>query len=107
MAVLLLDHEVKEGEQPEAVDLRVIAGLCAEDWGWYRTVTMNLERVDRLVAGWEDPERSRVRERLGRLRQAIEAAPKSLGWQVRARVGEAVRWYQTPIRVAEGPLAIG
>lgn len=110
MAVLLLDHEVKEGEQPEAVDLRVIAGLCAEDWGWYRTVTMNLERVDWLVAGWEDPERSRVRERLGRLRQAIEAAPKSLGWQVRARVGEAVRWYQTPIRVEEGPrpdLAIG
>ena len=27
---------------------------------------------------------------------AIEAAPKSIGWRTRARVGERVRWYETP-----------
>lgn len=110
IAVMLLDHEVVEGEQPEAVDLRVIAGLCAEDWGWYRTVTMNLERTARQIEGWEEPARGRVRERLERLRQAIETAPKSLGWQIRARLGDAVRWYQAPIRPEEGPrpdMAIG
>ncbi|GBD08529.1 hypothetical protein HRbin22_00769 [Candidatus Thermoflexus japonica] len=110
IAVLLLDHEVVEGEQPETVDLRVITGLCAEDWGWYRTVTMNLERAARQVEEWEEPARGRVRERLERLRRAIEAAPKSLGWQMRARLGDAVRWYQTPIRPEEGPrpdMAIG
>lgn len=110
IAVLLLDHEVGEGEAAETVDLRVVAGLCAEDWGWYRTVTLNLERAARPIEGWEEPEREQVRRRLERLRQAIEAAPKSLGWQMRARLGEAVRWYQTPIRVEEGPrpdMAIG
>ncbi len=110
IAILLLDHEVVEGDQPESVNLRVIAGLCAEDWGWYRTATMNLERVARQVEGWEEPDRGRVRERLERLRRAIEAAPKSMGWQMRARLGETVRWYQTPLRVEEGPrpdMAIG
>ncbi len=110
IAVLLLDHEVIEGEQPETVDLRVIAGLCADDWGWYRTATLNLGRVARLIEGWEPEDRGRVRDRLERIRWAIEAAPKSLGWQMRARVGEAVRWYQVPIRIEEGPrpdMAIG
>ncbi|WP_376790929.1 hypothetical protein [Thermoflexus sp.] len=102
IAVLLLDHELVEGEQPEAVDLRVIVGLCADDWGWYRTTTMNLERVAQLIEGWERGDRELVRSRLERLRQAIEAAPKSLGWQMRARLGEAVRWYQIPIRIEEG-----
>ncbi len=110
IAVLLLDHEVVEGDQPEAVDLRAIAELCAEDWGWYRTATMNLERVARQVEGWEEPDRGQVRERLERLRRAIEATPKSLGWQMRARLGEAVRWYQTPVRIEGGArpdMAIG
>ncbi len=110
IAVLLLDHEVIEREQPETVDLRVIAGLCADDWGWYRTATLNLGRVARLIEGWELEDRERVRDRLERVRWAIEAAPKSLGWQMRARVGEAVRWYQVPIRIEEGQrpdMAIG
>ena len=110
IAVLLLDHEVVEGEQAEAVDLRAIVALCADDWGWYRTVTMNLERTARAVAGWEEAAREPVQRRLERIRQAIEAAPKSLGWQMRARLGEAARWYQTPLRVEEGPrpdLAMG
>jgi hypothetical protein len=33
------------------------------------------------------------------LLRAIEAAPKSLGWKARARVGERVRWYETPEEV--------
>ncbi len=30
---------------------------------------------------------------------AIDAAPKTLGWKARARVGERVRWYETPEEV--------
>jgi hypothetical protein len=37
-----------------------------------------------------------VAERIGRLEEAIEQAPKSRGWKIRARVGERVRWYATP-----------
>ena len=33
---------------------------------------------------------------LAALGRAIEAAPKSLRWKARARVGERVRWYEQP-----------
>jgi len=31
-----------------------------------------------------------------RLSQAMEAAPKSVRWKMRARVGEKVTWYELP-----------
>jgi hypothetical protein len=30
------------------------------------------------------------------LQEAIEAAPKTTKWKVRARVGDRVRWYEDP-----------
>jgi hypothetical protein len=31
-----------------------------------------------------------------RLRQAMDAVPKSVRWKMRARVGEKVTWYELP-----------
>ena len=40
------------------------------------------------------PDRERIRGRIGTVAAAMAAAPKTLGWQLRARVGRRVRWYQ-------------
>jgi hypothetical protein len=40
-----------------------------------------------------------VTAQIGLLRQAIDEAPKTRGWRMRSRVGERVRWYQTPEEV--------
>jgi hypothetical protein len=71
------------------------------DWGWWRTITLNLDRITALASGdgqrlvpaggKHDPV-----EQLAVLSQAIEATPKSLRWKARARVGERVRWYEQP-----------
>jgi hypothetical protein len=37
-----------------------------------------------------------VIKRIGQLQEAIERAPKSLAWRVRAAIGERVRWYELP-----------
>ena len=94
---MLHDHEVGHAGDPEKVDASFIASVCADDWGWYKTVTTNIERsvdlVDDFLAGQEkEVYVSRARQ----LRQTIEAAPKSLRWQTRARIGEARRWYDLP-----------
>jgi hypothetical protein len=47
---------------------------------------------DRLGPG----EAQAVAASAGRLRGAMEAAPKSLRWKMRARVGEKVTWYELP-----------
>jgi len=38
-----------------------------------------------------------LRECLEGLCQSIERAPKSVRWQMRARVGDSLRWYKTPV----------
>jgi hypothetical protein len=37
-----------------------------------------------------------AQQRLAHIAEAIDAAPKSRKWKLRARVGERVRWYEEP-----------
>jgi len=94
---LIEDHEIGETDDREVIDSRRIARLCGDDWGWYKTITMNIEKIvalaDDYLAG---EEKELVTGRLRRLHQIIEEAPKSMKWRMRARVGEKVRWYDLP-----------
>lgn len=94
---ILHDHELGEEDDPEKVDGAFIASICGDDWGWYKTVTMNIEKSIDLVDGFLAAEEKEVYlSRARQLRQMIETAPKSLRWQARARIGEARRWYDLP-----------
>jgi hypothetical protein len=75
-----------------------VADLCARDWGLYRTATLNLERLRTRLGGLElaSAERERIATGIAAVADAIEAAPKSRGWRMRARLGERVRWYEQP-----------
>jgi len=92
---LLADHDVGTGA--EAIDPARVVEVCAEDWGWTKTVTMNLEKaIAAAPAHLTGESPKRVERRARRLIQLIEEAPKSLGWQVRARMGERRPWYNVP-----------
>ena len=95
---LVDDHELGTGDNPETIDVAFITKLCGTNWGWYKTVTMNIDKVVALADDYlaEDEDRDTIVGRLQRLREEIEVAPKSLKWKVRARVGERVRWYDLP-----------
>lgn len=94
---LLLTHEVADHDN-ETINARRIAGLCAGDWGLYRTFQLNLERLRFELARLRltDEERDTVRSRVRALETAIENAPKSAKWKMRAKVGDRVRWYENP-----------
>jgi hypothetical protein len=95
---ILLDHEVTEGEGPDSVNASYISKLCADDWGVYKTFTTNLEKLVTYTEGIGlDPEQNRrIADQVGKLKNSIEAAPKSMGWKMRAAVGERKRWYELP-----------
>ncbi len=104
VGALLSEHDLGVGSQPETLDASHVSEVCAEDWGWFRTATTNLDMLMQVLPFWKDlPDRDKLRDRIGRLRKAIEGAPKSMRWQMRARVGETVRWYQTPIQDLTAP----
>ena len=95
---LFIDHDIGDGESGETVNGAYLAKLCGEDWGVYKTFTVNLDRLPAAAEayGLDDAEKKVVLDRVGRLRAMIEQAPKSMRWKMRAKVGERVQWYELP-----------
>ena len=95
-AALLATHPVGEAGDPgdpgEAIDPAYVAGLLARDWGFHHTATANLAALRDSPAGNGSAET--VRGRVDALLGAIDAAPKSVRWRARARVGERMQWWQ-------------
>ena len=94
---ILCDHELGRLGEEDKVDVDYIGSICADDWGWYKTVSLNIDKSIELVDDFlGDEEKESFVSRARRLSQSIEAVPKSLRWQARGRIGEARRWYDLP-----------
>ena len=93
---LLADHPVGG----DGIDPGRIAAVLGADWGFCHTVERNLDSIANLWAG--EPlagAKFDVASQVSGLKAMIEQAPKSFAWRARARVGERVRWYETPEEV--------
>jgi hypothetical protein len=97
LTALVLDHDVGPGDG-EMINGPYLARLCSNDWGTYKTFTMNLSRLETSAEGYglKESETDVVRGRVRRLVDTIEGEPKSLAWRMRARVGEKKTWYELP-----------
>src|SRR5262245_56891482 len=114
--ILLAEHPL--GKDDGDIDSRTGAGLISlprilahtsSDWGWWRTVTGNLDKLQAYLDTDVVPEdldvgdgrqaRLDPRPQIRDLRAAIDDAPKSTKWKLRARVGEKMTWYQEPEEV--------
>ena len=93
---LLLNNEIGS-ERDGRIDLERIASLCAQDWGLYKTTSINLNCVEDLLANKDleltTHERELIVGRVRQIQKAFEEMPKSLAWQMRDKVGTRVRWY--------------
>jgi hypothetical protein len=85
------------------LDTERFGQLLAADWGWWRTVTSNLDKLPGLAA--DKPElvpQSAPHDPLqhaARLAEHARAVPKGVKWKLRANVGDRVRWYEIPEEV--------
>ncbi|NIN69549.1 MAG: hypothetical protein GTO63_33680, partial [Anaerolineae bacterium] len=94
---ILYDYELGTGTEADKVDTDFISSICGDDWGWYKTVTLNIEKSIDLAHDLLPDQQAEVYvSRAGELREIVESAPKSLRWQARSRIGEARRWYDLP-----------
>ncbi|OGO70548.1 MAG: hypothetical protein A2Z37_11520 [Chloroflexi bacterium RBG_19FT_COMBO_62_14] len=94
--MLLLEHSLGDTDH-EIINTSRIAELCGQDWGLWRTVTMNLDKVRLLSQGYpqlSDEQKASVVGRLAGITERIEDEPKNLAWRLRARVGDRVKWYK-------------
>jgi hypothetical protein len=94
--VLLLEHPLVPDDR-EGIDSSYVAQLLAGDWGFYYTVTGNLEKLRKQAPEYgalQEGQWTTVEERITALERAIEAEPKSAKWKLRARIGARRKWYQ-------------
>ena len=89
------------------LDAGRIGTLAADDWGLHHTLERNLARLMEGLrsSGLDGAEAGAVACRIDELGQALDQAPKSRGWRLRARVGERKRWYEEPEEVDRDPVA--
>ena len=100
-AMLLWDHEPDTADGPGLLNATRMAAICGADWGLYTTVTDNLGACGEILGSLvpPGPDRERIGGRIDAVTHALQVAPKTMGWQLRAKVGRRKRWYQVPEEV--------
>lgn len=101
--LLLRAHSVGEAQAPETIDGHYVASLLAKDWGFWYTVTTNLNGLRKAVtemASLNETEKSDITSKIGKLLELIEKEPKTSGWKMRSIVGAKKRWYE-PVETSQ------
>ena len=96
MLMLFAAHPIGDIEK-ETINGKYIADIMSKDWGFYYTTTLNLGKIRKGIERYKDlftaQDNQNIAERITRLEQMIESAPKSLKWKARAAIGPRVQWY--------------
>jgi hypothetical protein len=93
--LLLRTHDLGDNDE-DTVNARRIAHTLNGDWGFWYTVTTNLNKVNiqKNQYDWlSDEDRAIIGSRIGKLLGIIESEPKTGGWKFRARIGTRKKWY--------------
>jgi hypothetical protein len=92
------------GGAQASIDTDRFCKVLGADWGWWRTVTGNLAKMEEMLgdrpALIPDNRAYEPVAQAGRLLELAVQTPKSMKWKLRANVGERVRWYELPEEVA-------
>ena len=94
--VLLREHDVGSTDK-ESVNAKYIAYQMARDWGFYYTVTTNLNKVKDSLNAYPiltSDDRNDISSKVNVLLEYIDKEPKSMGWKMRAKVGPRQKWYK-------------
>jgi hypothetical protein len=93
---LLLEYPLGDSDV-DTINIERVAQVCGKDWGWWRTLTMNLDKVRQMAEHYEeltDEEKRRVAGQVASALDRIDAEPKSMSWKLRAKVGDRKKWYR-------------
>lgn len=94
--ILLREHDVGD-KDVETINARYIAKLLSDDWGFYYTATMNLNKIKSLLDHYGElieNDKQPIENRIDNLLKMIEDEPKSLSWKMRAKIGTKKQWYK-------------
>lgn len=98
--MLVCEHDIEDNAEKntEIIDGGFIAKILADDWGFWYTVTTNLNKIKTWVPKYSNALSEEVRSlainRIGKLMERIDQEPKTKKWHKRAKTGTKKRWYE-------------
>jgi hypothetical protein len=101
--LLLRAHEVSMQEEKNKLNAKFIATKLASDWGFWYTVSTNLQGLKQYVADAENlsgEEKQDLTSKIEALADAIGKEPKSTGWKMRSVIGAKKQWYN-PVETSQ------
>jgi hypothetical protein len=102
--VLLLEHELGSSDK-DTINVDHLAKILSVDWGFYYTLTRNLElcrtSLEKYAEVLSENERNEIRTKINMVLSRIQEEPKSVKWKLRESVGTKRKWYR---EVEEGEI---
>jgi hypothetical protein len=102
--MLLREHEIG-GSDDDVINADYLARLTARDWGLWKTLTINLDKVNESAQTLEklsQEDKIDVDSKIAALRAIIDKEPKTRGWKIRAQIGEKRKWYRDVDELVRG-----
>lgn len=95
LLILLSQYPVSgDGNEKDKIDGAYLAKICSKDWGWWKTVTTNIQKAKELAGEYlVEDQAEKVNKELDTLLTLIKNRTKSLLWKIRAKIGEKKIWY--------------
>lgn len=96
-SIMLLREFPVGKDDDRTIDGKIVAHLCAKNWGWWRTLTGNLSILREFTDKYSQispKDRQIIHQRICKLKEFIDQKPKSIQWKLRSIIGEKMKWYQ-------------
>jgi hypothetical protein len=94
--MLIREHAVGNGDV-ETINGAVIGRLLAANWGFWRTVTANMEKTGLFLEQFDlftAVDKAEIRQKMTEIRRYIDQAPKTVAWKMRSKIGDKLKWYK-------------
>ncbi|RLI37150.1 hypothetical protein DRO55_01975 [Candidatus Bathyarchaeota archaeon] len=98
--VLVRAHEISEDEKKDTINVKYIARLLADDWGFYYDVKENLNKVlffaekyfkENLIS---EQDFSDIKVKINKILECMHNEPKTKKWKKRAKKGTKKKWWR-------------
>lgn len=98
--VLLRAHEIDQLDQKETINIKYIAKILADDWGFWYDAKINLNKVKVFADNYRSkslltPEDlTDIYDKVDRIIMFIDAEPKTQKWKKRGKKGTSKEWWR-------------
>lgn len=109
LCIIFAQFPLSEKDSSDSINKKYIAKILAKDWGFWYTVTTNIDKVRKYIDKYtqqgifKEEDKATVLQRTQELREAIDKEGKSFGWKMRSKVGTKKIWYNPVGEVERAP----